>query len=208
MTEINILNDINSFLKRVTRDSNIIKSSKLSQSDKRLLREAIKQKFVFKLKNGFYCLSDYIFNLQYDFNDIVPGGIMCMYSAWFYHELSDFIPLDINLALPVGCKVVVPKTPKYKIHYRLNDNYTLGVINVHYNDNVSFNIYDVERCVCDAVKFRNKVGEDICEEIINSYIRRPVQDYEKLYEYARKLKVEKILKTYINKCINIHNMSF
>ena len=33
-------------------------------------------------------------------------------------------------------------------------------------------IYDKERCVCDAFKFRNKIGIDFCSEIIDNYLAR------------------------------------
>lgn len=190
------------FLNRITEQSNIIKSRDLTQKDRKLLKEAVKQELVIKLKNGFYCLTDYIFDLTYDFNELVPGGILCMDSAWYYYELTTHIPSEINLALPVGCKIVLPKNPSYKIHYRLNDNYTLGIKSEHYNPELyrnPFNIYDMERCVCDAVKFRNKIGDDICEEVIRSYIRKPEQDFDKLYDYAGKMKVEKLLRQYIEK---------
>ena len=62
-----------------------------------------------------------------------------------------------------------------------------------------FNIrlYDVERCVCDAVKFRNKAGMDVCSEIINNYLERPDRNLSKLMDYARKLRVGTILEKYL-----------
>jgi hypothetical protein len=62
-----------------------------------------------------------------------------------------------------------------------------------------FNIrrYDVERCVCDAVKFRNKVGMDVCSEIINNYLERPDRNLSKLMDYARRLRVGKIIEQYL-----------
>lgn len=29
-------------------------------------------------------------------------------------------------------------------------------------DGFTINVYDVERSVCDAVKFQNKIGTDVC----------------------------------------------
>lgn len=40
-----------------------------------------------------------------------------------------------------------------------------------------------------AVKFRNKVGMDVCSEIINNYLERPDRNLSKLMDYARKLRV-------------------
>ena len=64
-------------------------------------------------------------------------------------------------------------------------------------DGFSVNVYDVERCVCDAVKFRNKVGMDVCSEIINNYLERPERNISRLMDYARILRVSATLEKYL-----------
>lgn len=58
-------------------------------------------------------------------------------------------------------------------------------------------IYDIERCVCDAIKFRNKIGIDVCSEIIDNYLARPERNISKLLDYARQLRVGTILENYL-----------
>lgn len=83
-----------------------------------------------------------------------------------------------------------------EIHY-----YTEKVLNVGVSqmtiDGFSVNVYDVERCVCDAVKFRNKVGMDVCSEIINNYLERPERNISRLMDYARILRVSATLEKYL-----------
>lgn len=64
-------------------------------------------------------------------------------------------------------------------------------------DGFIIKLYDVERCVCDAVKFRNKVGMDVCSEIISNYLERSERNLSKLMDYAQKLRVETILELYL-----------
>ena len=64
-------------------------------------------------------------------------------------------------------------------------------------DGFKVKVYDVERCVCDAVKFRNKVGIDVCSEIIDNYLSRPGRNISKLMDYARQLRVGNILENYL-----------
>lgn len=33
-------------------------------------------------------------------------------------------------------------------------------------------ITDLERTVCDAVKYRNKIGLDVCGEVIDNYLKK------------------------------------
>ena len=78
----------------------------------------------------------------------------------------------------------------------MEDLLKIGVISMII-DGFNIRLYDVERCVCDAVKFRNKVGMDVCSEIINNYLERPNRNLSKLMDYARRLRVGKILEQYL-----------
>lgn len=51
--------------------------------------------------------------------------------------------------------------------------------------------------MCDAVKFRNKVGMDVCSEIIDNYLARPGRNLSRLMDYARLLRVANILEQYL-----------
>jgi len=61
----------------------------------------------------------------------------------------------------------------------------------------SVNITDLERSVCDAVKYRNKIGLDVCAEIVRSYLRKKERNLSKLMEYAKKLRVADLLGKYL-----------
>ena len=58
-------------------------------------------------------------------------------------------------------------------------------------------IFDIEKCVCDAVKFRNKIGIDVCTEIVKNYLKRRNKNIAKLIKYAKVLRVAKTLSTYL-----------
>lgn len=51
--------------------------------------------------------------------------------------------------------------------------------------------------MCDAVKFRNKVGIDVCSEIISQYLNLPDRNISKLMDYAHTLRVGNILESYL-----------
>ena len=61
----------------------------------------------------------------------------------------------------------------------------------------SVRITDLERSVCDAAKYRNKIGLDIFAEVLRTYLRKDGRSLGRLMEYAKKLRVEKVLKNYI-----------
>lgn len=58
-------------------------------------------------------------------------------------------------------------------------------------------ITDMERNVCDAVKYRNKLGLDVCAEVIRSYLRKLNRNLTRLQDYAKRLRVFNTLKNYL-----------
>lgn len=58
-------------------------------------------------------------------------------------------------------------------------------------------ITNLERSVCDAVKYRNKIGLDICTEIVRTYLRKEGRNLSLLTEYAKQLRVWSTLKNYL-----------
>ena len=53
----------------------------------------------------------------------------------------------------------------------------------------SFNIYDMEKVVCDTIKNRNKMGTDTMKESLREYLKRKDNNMLKLYETARRCHV-------------------
>jgi hypothetical protein len=48
---------------------------------------------------------------------------------------------------------------------------------------------NLERSVCDAVKYRHKIGIDVMTEIIDNYLRSPQRNLSLLTDYAKRLRV-------------------
>ena len=82
------------------------------------------------------------------------------------------------------------------IHYWKPDNLTFGIVQQEISG-YNVRITDLERSVCDAVKYRNKIGLDVCAEIIRSYVRRRDRNLSRLNDYARRLRIAKVLNNYL-----------
>ena len=83
-----------------------------------------------------------------------------------------------------------------ELHYYTEAVLGIGVTTMKI-DGFNIRVYDVERCVCDAVKFRNKIGIDVCSEILDNYLKRPNRNLSKLMTYAGKLRVRTTLEQYL-----------
>ncbi|MCH5310939.1 MAG: hypothetical protein J1E57_03140 [Prevotella sp.] len=156
-----------------------------------LLSEVAKGNVV-RLRNGIYALPDEMAKTMVDVETIVPGGILCMYSAWAYYELTTKLPPEICIAIEKKRKVTLPAYPPISLYYWSQTTFELGVVQQEI-DGYKVKIYDLEKSVCDAVKFRNKIGIDISSEILKNYLKRPDKNLTRLNEYAKRMRVANII---------------
>ena len=158
--------------------------------------ERARQGELIKLRRGVYANIDLLSGNMIDINAIVPDGILCLWSAWSIHRLTTSMPQAFHIAIKRDRKVAVSSFPKVELHHYKESILNLGVTCMEI-EGFNIRLYDVERCVCDAIKFRNKAGIDVCSEIINNYLERPDRNLSKLMDYARQLRVSTILEQYL-----------
>lgn len=106
------------------------------------------------------------------------------------------MPQAFHIAVKRNKRISVPAFPQVEVHYYTDKVLKVGVSQMTM-DGYIFNVYDVERSVCDVVKFRNKVGLDVCSEVISNYLDRPERNISRLMDYARILRVSSILEKYL-----------
>lgn len=144
-------------------------------------------------------------NLSYsgDENDFfsaeayVPDGVICLLSAARYYELTNYLPDAVDVAIERKKKVVtLPDWPSIKIYYFDPVRMDIGIREIHDGDN-RFHIFDIEKTVVDIIYYRNKVGIEETSEILKNYLKRNNRNIDKLYSYAKQLRSEKIVRTYL-----------
>ena len=158
--------------------------------------QKVKAGELFRLRPGVFADASVLADVMIDIEALVPGGVLCMYSAWEHYELTTQIPSAFCIAIPRKRKIVLPDFPPVKLYFWSDHLLEFGIENasVHGHD---VRIADLERSVCDAVKYRNKIGLDVCSEILRTYLRNPKRNISKLMEYARKLRIAATLKKYL-----------
>ena len=162
---------------------------------KRLLR-AKERGDLIKLRQGIYAVPEALLNTMIDVERIVPKGVVCLYNAWAYHQLSKTVPPAFCIAIDNKRKVEIPETLPIKLYYWKKENLEFGIMEAEISG-FHVRITDLERSVCDAVKYRNKLGLDVCAEVIRSYLSKPNRNLSRLQDYAKRLRVFNTLKNYV-----------
>jgi hypothetical protein len=145
---------------------------------------------IVRVRRGVYAINDRLAKQMIDVETLVPGGVLCLYSAWSFHELTTQIPQAYNIAVERSRRITLPDFPPIELSFMSQKAYELG-IKEFVVDGFKVKIYDLEKSVCDAIKYRNKIGLDVSSEIFKSYLSRKDKDITLLYEYASQLRVEK-----------------
>lgn len=161
------------------------------------LLKLVNEGIIERVKQGVYRYGNVAFgNTMIDIGKIVPGGVLCLYSAWAYYELSVQIPQAFNIAIEKNRKILLPVYPPITLYYWKREYQELGVTRQRIGGYI-VKIYDLEKSVCDAVKYRTKIGIDVTSEILKNYLKRKDRNLSKLMGYAKQMRIEKTLKTYL-----------
>ena len=127
----------------------------------------------------------------------VPEGVICLMSAARYYGLTQFLPDAVDVAIERKKKVsTLPEWPELKIYYFDARRMDTGVCEIRENAN-RFHIFDIEKTVVDIIYYRNKVGIEETAEVLKNYLGRKDRQIDRLYEYAKKLRCEKTIRTYL-----------
>ncbi len=127
----------------------------------------------------------------------VPYGVICLMSAARYYELTNFLPDAVDVAIERKKKVnTLPEWPEIRIFYFDASRMDLGVTEVRDGDNC-FHIFDIEKTVVDIIYYRNKIGIEETSEVLRNYLKRRDRQIDRLYAYAKRLRCEKIVRTYL-----------
>jgi predicted transcriptional regulator of viral defense system len=131
----------------------------------------------------------------------IPRAVICLISALAHHELTTQVPHNVDIALPSHAQVPRVQGVPVRVFWFPNRAFNAG-IDVITVDRVPIRIYSPEKTIADCFKYRQKIGIDVAVEALRTYrekVRRlPVN---KLLEYSRICRVEKVMRPYLEAII-------
>lgn len=131
-----------------------------------------------------------------DIFQIEPSGVLCLYSAMYFYHLSSFISTKYYIAIPRE-KWIRKNLKNYPLVIKKWTGlyYDLGIDLIKIEGS-TFRIYNLEKTICDCIRFRNEIGLDTLKEILSTYFNSPKKNIGRLTLYAEKLRIANILKNY------------
>ena len=169
-------------------------------------KEGISRTLLWKLTNENIILR--IARGQYIFEDDIQDEILSIglrsdkiifshETALYLHGISDRTPFEHTLTVPTGNIPSVVVQSECKMYYIKPELHDLGRTKVKTPFGNEVSCYDLEHTICDIVRSRNKVGTETFLAALKAYAARPDKDLNRLYRYAKQLRVSGILKKYL-----------
>ena len=164
-----------------------------------LIRKMLDDGLLEQVKRGLYGLPAEEIpedkNFTYDYFDAaaaVPKGIFCLSTALHYHGLSTQRPAIFDMAIPRTQRTPKLFTVSIRFYRFQEPYYSFGVQEIK-TAVTTIKIYNKEKSICDAVRQRRIVGEDIAMESLNAYLKQSKKDINKLIRTAAFCKVKHII---------------
>lgn len=156
------------------------------------IRKLLEKHAIERIKHGYYTLaSDYDNRPDAEIiARLFPDGVLCMYTALFYHGYSDRTPLawDIAISKDVSKSRFKLDYPFVQPYYMEAHLISFGVTDASYGDTV-LKIFDKDRLICECIYFESKIDRETYNKAIQGYTADPNKNIANLLDHAKERRI-------------------
>ena len=138
-------------------------------------------------------MEDKMFTLQARKNRLVYSHDTALY----LHDLTDRDPLTYSVTVPTGYNTKRLTEEGLSVFSIKPDLFGLGVTTVRSPFGRPIRAYDAERALCDMLRSRHQMDGALFPEALKRYVRRKNKNIPLLMRYAELLRVDKLLRQYL-----------
>ena len=164
---------------------------------KSMLYKLCKEDKIHRIVKGQYILPD---DMQDELLSISKRSDKIIFShetALFLHGISDRTPFEHTVTAPSGCIPSAAIKSECKVYYIKPELFELGKTTLITPAGNEVQAYDLERTICDVIRSRNKLGTETFLAALKMYAASPKKNLNKLNTYAKQMRVEKVLRQYL-----------
>jgi len=146
---------------------------------------------------GVYALPDVWEDEFVNLQSRYKRGIFALDTALFLCDLTDRTPRKFHMSFPSTYNLSRPKDSGIICSGSKEPLYSLGVEELTTPGGNTVRAYGAERTLCDILKTRNHTDVQVVADAFKFYAARREKNIPLLSEYARKLKVEEKMRSYL-----------
>ena len=164
---------------------------------KALLYKLCKEDKIHRIVKGQYILPDDMQDELLAISNRSGKLIFSHETALYLNGISDRTPFEHTVTAPSGCIPSAAIKSECKVYYIKPELFELGRTTLKTPAGNDVPAYDLERTICDVIRSRNKLGTETFLAALKLYAANPKKDLNKLNSYAKKLRVSKVLRQYL-----------
>lgn len=194
-----VLNNLEKLKKLIQKQHGTILSADLDRNGipRVYLRRMIDEGKLERVGHGIYVSVDSIEDEMYSMQTKYPKLIYSHETALYLHGLSDRTPFEYSASVPSGYKVVGYLADRFKIYYVNKELHNQEVETVKSNHGNPIRTYTLERTICDLIRSRSRIDVQILNDALKRFVKLKSADYSILMDQAKRLKVDSVLKNYL-----------
>ena len=192
--------NINSeILQQMKKNNNVITTSQVMQLgySKALLTKYVKAGLLERSRHGIYSLPDAVNDDMYALMLRSSKIIFSHDTALFLNGLSERTPFRHTVTIPSDSALPASIKGECNCFYIKPELHRLGMIEKKTTFGNNVRCYNMERTICDFLRSRNRCDEETLISAVKNYAVSKDKNLSVLSEYAKRLRVEKSLKHYL-----------
>ncbi len=184
------------------KNGGVLKTSELKELglSSRQINKLLEEGIISKIKYGFYESNEYPLKEQVIIARLFPKAVIFLESALMHYGYTDRIPSAWQIAVdrhskPNQYDIEYPVIKPYYLEPKFID---IGT-DIIREDGVDIRIYDRDRTICDTLRYKNKLEEEVFTNAIKHYVKDPKKNVRRLFEYAEVFGITNKVQTYVGR---------
>ncbi|MDO4288743.1 MAG: abortive phage infection protein, partial [Eubacterium sp.] len=147
--------------------------------------------------HGIYLSKDAWVDAMYLLHLRCPQVIFSHETALFLHDLTDREPLAYSVTVKTGYNPTRLRNEGIQVFTIKAELHGIGLTTGQTPFGHNVPVYDKERTICDVLRSRRHIEMQTFQGALKAYVRRQDKDLRTLMLYAKRFRVEKILRQYL-----------
>ena len=147
--------------------------------------------------HGIYISPDAGTDSMYLFHLRCAQAVFSHESALFLHDLTDREPSTYSITVKTGYNPSSLQADGIKVYTIKKELHGVGIIKMNTPFGNPVLAYDVERTICDLIRSRSGIEMQTFQNALKQYAKLKEKDLRKLMRYAKMLRVDKLLRQYL-----------
>lgn len=150
-----------------------------------------------RASRGVYQLADVWDDEMYHLQVQYKKGIFSGETALYLHDLTDRTPSRFQMTFPNGYNLTNVKKENIRCNRVIKKLYDMGVVEIKTPAGNIVRAYNMERTLCDILRKQSNTDIQIVSDAFKRYARRNDKNIPLLSKYAKELRVETKLRSYL-----------